>query len=317
MPDKSDKSLSELEREALVFKIAKEAQAQFWDRLKRPLVPSIAIAALVFSIVGISFNNFITGQVETIASSNVKKFIEIEFNLQKSLAKSTYDNAVNELTKSNKAAADVNEKQKQLLNDLTNQRKKLRDEIVKIEEDLNTQVLDTGVTVSNLNIQLQDLEKQASALKSVEGINIENLAQKVIEIESLVGDSDTSIVRKVSAIEEEQHANIKRLDILDKGNIQLGVGAQQLAQSTCVALGPATWVFAVPRDCSKKEKSCAQICGELKEAQAGALKCFNSLHIYEDGPARGLDQIGYKMYKYNSCGGGCGPNYCCCASSKG
>ncbi|MEW8626578.1 MAG: hypothetical protein AB2551_12555 [Candidatus Thiodiazotropha sp.] len=317
MSDEKDTSLTDLEREALIYKIAKDAQSQFWDRLKRPLIPGITIVAVVFGVVGFSLNSFVSEKVSTIATDEVSKLIKSEFDLQKSLAKSTYDSAVAELTKSNKAAADVNEKQNELLGELSVQRQKIRDEIKTIESDLSKQVDDTNITVSNLNTKLRDLEQQAIALKSFESINILDLTEKVKQIESLVGNSDTSIFRRVSAIEDEQEARGKRLDLLDTGNNQLSVGAQRLAQASCVAIGPSTWVFAVPRDCNNREKSCSQICAEISESQAGQLRCFNSLHIYENGPANSLDQIGYKMYRYDGCGGGCGPNYCCCASGKG
>ena len=86
---------------------------------------------------------------------------------------------------------------------------------------------------------------------------------------------------------------------------------QLLAQASCTALQPGSgWTFAVARPCSSSALSCAEICNHITEAQAGPLECFNSLHIYSNNPFEDTTTLGFKVYKYNSCGGGCGPNYC-------
>jgi len=93
------------------------------------------------------------------------------------------------------------------------------------------------------------------------------------------------------------------------------VQKQILAEASCVALSPnAGHVFAVARSCDKFSASCEQVCSGLSDGKSGSLQCFNSLHIYDNGPFSGVNQLGLKVYKYNSCGGGCGPNYCCCSS---
>ncbi|MDM8560849.1 hypothetical protein [Candidatus Parabeggiatoa sp. HSG14] len=93
---------------------------------------------------------------------------------------------------------------------------------------------------------------------------------------------------------------------------------QILAEAICVALNPsANWTFAVARNCELSSPPCEQVCAGLSEEQAGNLKCFNSLHIYGNSPFHNFNdfnQLGLKVFKYNSCSGGaCGPNYCCCS----
>ena len=97
--------------------------------------------------------------------------------------------------------------------------------------------------------------------------------------------------------------------------VQLAPEAQQIAQAACVAMNPSKgFTFAVSRKCDKFSANCAQVCANLSERQAGPLKCINSLHVYPNKPAGDLHVIGYKTFRYNSCEGGCGPNYCCCSS---
>ena len=91
--------------------------------------------------------------------------------------------------------------------------------------------------------------------------------------------------------------------------------AQILAQASCTALKPSGgWTFAVQRECGSSAPSCDEVCKSLKEGQAGQLSCFNSLHIYANQPFTSTAELGLKVHKYNGCGGGCGPNYCCCGN---
>jgi hypothetical protein len=93
------------------------------------------------------------------------------------------------------------------------------------------------------------------------------------------------------------------------------VDAQVLAQAACTALKTeGGWSFAIRRECSAFSVDCNTLCSNLTEGQAGQLRCFNSLHIYANQPSSSVASIGLKTYRYNSCGGGCGPNYCCCGN---
>lgn len=96
--------------------------------------------------------------------------------------------------------------------------------------------------------------------------------------------------------------------------------AQIEAQATCIALRSQAgfgggWTYAVRRDCSSAAPTCAQVCGSIYAPQPGHyLQCFNSLHIYGNQPHATTAAMGLKTYLYNGCGGGCGPNYCCCSN---
>jgi len=95
---------------------------------------------------------------------------------------------------------------------------------------------------------------------------------------------------------------------------------QALAQATCTALNTrGGWTFAVRRSCGAGRRTCAQVChdrrGRSRDGQAPNLRCFNSLHIYANQASTKTGQVGLKVYKYGNCGGGCGPNYCCCRNS--
>ena len=90
--------------------------------------------------------------------------------------------------------------------------------------------------------------------------------------------------------------------------------AQLQAQAACVGMrGAATFVFAVPRSCNANTPSCATICSQNSEPQAGGLSCFNALHIYGNATTDDLNVDGLKTVIYNSCANtSCGPNFCCC-----
>jgi hypothetical protein len=91
--------------------------------------------------------------------------------------------------------------------------------------------------------------------------------------------------------------------------------AQVLAQAICTALkDDGGWSFAVRRECNAFATDCNTHCANLMERQAGQLRCYNSLHIHANQPHSAPAKIGLRVYRYNSCGGGCGPNYCCCGS---
>ncbi|XP_045211854.2 uncharacterized protein LOC123563230 [Mercenaria mercenaria] len=88
--------------------------------------------------------------------------------------------------------------------------------------------------------------------------------------------------------------------------------ADQMAQSTCTALLTGNnYVFAVRRHCSTLSSNCEIVCSNLGK------KCFNALHVYNvNALARdATGTAGLRMYKYNNCGGGCGPNFCCCSGA--
>ncbi|XP_060591676.1 uncharacterized protein LOC132746511 [Ruditapes philippinarum] len=90
--------------------------------------------------------------------------------------------------------------------------------------------------------------------------------------------------------------------------------ADQMAVSTCTALSDAGYIYAVRRRCSSLSVSCEETCKQIGGT------CINSLHIYRGSQVLLRDVDGSKglyVYKYNSCAGEfCGPNFCCCRSSK-
>lgn len=93
-----------------------------------------------------------------------------------------------------------------------------------------------------------------------------------------------------------------------------GKEGQILAQATCTAMRPDTgFVFAVQRICTRGVPSCAEICGNLSERQAGNLSCFGALHVYANPFFTADEMLGLKTLEQTGCGvTNCGPNYCCC-----
>jgi len=86
---------------------------------------------------------------------------------------------------------------------------------------------------------------------------------------------------------------------------------------------PNDGVYAVWRNCNIKA-TCTQVCKDPKlwvqEKQTASITtwtCIGSIHVYYNRPTTGngvTPMLGLKQfyYGYNACGGGCGPNYCCC-----
>ena len=99
-----------------------------------------------------------------------------------------------------------------------------------------------------------------------------------------------------------------------------------IAQASCSAympIRPQGWVYAVRRDCGSSA-TCADVCTNkllhVQDSQTQSLttwRCIGGIHIYPRRPATGdgkTPKLGLKtyFYGYEACGGGCGPNYCCC-----
>ena len=100
-----------------------------------------------------------------------------------------------------------------------------------------------------------------------------------------------------------------------------------IAQASCAAympIRPRGWVYAVHRDCSYSE-TCAEVCAskylhvqDPQTAERTSWRCIGGIHVYYgrpytgDGKAKALLGLKTYFYGYESCGGGCGPNYCCC-----
>ncbi len=82
---------------------------------------------------------------------------------------------------------------------------------------------------------------------------------------------------------------------------------QIVAQASCTAINPSGgYTWSVRRECSALTPDCTTVCANLGKT------CFNSLHIYGNQPHTAEYQLGLQTYRYEGCGGGCGPNYCCC-----
>lgn len=104
--------------------------------------------------------------------------------------------------------------------------------------------------------------------------------------------------------------------------------AAVIAQGACTGLYPSLakggYVFSVPRECSKEASDCKSICEKLhrtvdnrklrRSLRKRQQSCFNSIHVYDKAPSANLGAAGTQTYVYNSCGGGCGPNFCCCSA---
>eukprot|EP00163_Fabomonas_tropica_P011069 TRINITY_DN2153_c0_g1_i2.p1 TRINITY_DN2153_c0_g1~~TRINITY_DN2153_c0_g1_i2.p1 ORF type:complete len:403 (-),score=97.72 TRINITY_DN2153_c0_g1_i2:249-1457(-) len=118
---------------------------------------------------------------------------------------------------------------------------------------------------------------------------------------------------------------------------QTGHSAEQrrvAVQAACTAMAPpGVAVTAVTRVCGSGagRPPCSQVCkmlndkkqdfawrGEdaidwLKKFGDKDWECINSLHYYGNNNLNNNGGVhSHKMYKYQSCGGGCGPNTCCC-----
>jgi hypothetical protein len=93
-----------------------------------------------------------------------------------------------------------------------------------------------------------------------------------------------------------------------------GTLGQMMAQAACTAMNATgNWTFAVPRTCGAGQPDCTAVCNAVYESQVNRqLICYDSLHVYGNQPARADATLGMKILKYGSCGGSCGPNFCCC-----
>ena len=97
---------------------------------------------------------------------------------------------------------------------------------------------------------------------------------------------------------------------------QFGAAGQILAQAACTAINPAGgYNFAIIKGCDVST-DCATLCSQAggQSGSPSALTCKESLHLYQPS-WNGRTDASLKVYRFFGCGGGCGPNYCCCHGS--
>ncbi len=94
---------------------------------------------------------------------------------------------------------------------------------------------------------------------------------------------------------------------------QFGAAGQILAQAACTAISPSGgYNFAIIKGCDIST-DCSTLCARAGKSSGSpsALQCQESLHLYHPS-WNSRSQTDLKVYRYFGCGGGCGPNYCCC-----
>ncbi|XP_023930622.1 uncharacterized protein LOC112041515 [Lingula anatina] len=88
----------------------------------------------------------------------------------------------------------------------------------------------------------------------------------------------------------------------------------EIAQAACTGIMPVDGtVHAVRRYCNSAYAACSTACTDLGKT------CFETLHVYLNRPRlssnhdEAVGVTGSQVHRYGGgCGGGCGPNYCCC-----
>jgi len=94
---------------------------------------------------------------------------------------------------------------------------------------------------------------------------------------------------------------------------QFGAAGQILAQAACTAINPSGgYNFAIIKGCDIST-DCSTLCAQAGKSSGSpsSLQCQESLHLYQPS-WNSRSQTDLKVYRYFGCGGGCGPNYCCC-----
>lgn len=127
---------------------------------------------------------------------------------------------------------------------------------------------------------------------------------------------------------EDTAENSDGLNLRTSGNSLSGAPNEAIvAQGACSGQytgSRGAYIFAVPRRCEKGAPDCNEICANMAGSiQNRSLRrlirsknpsCFDSVHVYDDGPGNAPGQAGTMTFVYDACGGGCGPNYCCCSA---
>ncbi len=135
------------------------------------------------------------------------------------------------------------------------------------------------------------------------------------------GAMDESIIEIRDGYNQDDHTTIFHGEVIFEGDVTVqgnadhqgldtynafGTYGQILAQAACTGMAPAGQIRAIYRTCSGSAPDCSAVCA------AESRTCFNSLHLYANAPAGSVGVSGLRTHRYDSCGGGCGPNYCCC-----
>lgn len=180
-------NLSDTEREAVVWKLARDAEAQFWRRLSAPIVRGLSVIAVMLAILGISGYALIPSWIDSQARANVKNAIDAEFASQNDQAKMIREATLTQLTETRYSA----EQSRQAAQILVTQQK------TELERLINEQ----RTEVERLREQTLALKRKADAIQSIAKItDLEAFADLVSDISAL---ADKPGVKDISAFNSE------------------------------------------------------------------------------------------------------------------
>ena len=158
----------------------------------------------------------------------------------------------------------------------------------------NRTIRDMQATLTHLQDSLSSIQSSFSSVQSTATANAAILANGPIP--QRFGPSSSPTLASAAA---DPNAVLEPL-------------GQILAQAACVGLknSGGGYVRAVQRQCGSGTDTpdCGSVCSSLGKS------CYNSIHIHHNEKFfTAQDQLGLNTYVYQSCGGGCGANVCCCA----
>lgn len=176
---------SDAVRDAVIYKLAKDAEQQFWERIKRPIIRGTAIIAIMLGIIGISAWGLLPGWIRDITTNEIKESLQTQFNAYKDQAENLRKQTVQQLADSEVTAAEVRKKQTQLSETLTAKEQELTQELIKREFELNKALDERKAEAEKLTRTLASLERDASAIDVLKQVDVVALTDKVKRVEEL------------------------------------------------------------------------------------------------------------------------------------
>jgi len=234
-------NLSDTEREALVWKIAADAESQFWKKLSTPIVRGLSIIAIMLAILGVSAYTIIPGWIDEQVEIAIKTAI------------------VNELALYSKEADKISHKTLQSLSDTRESASKVRElakTLVEGEQKHLQEMVDNQRTeVDKLRKKTDDLKRKAESLKSLAEIeDVEPLAKKVSEIARIADDVGVAKLTELTAQIASANAQIAALKDAQSRSSQIGVTKGNGLEVTLEQGQGHTLFFLIPNSTAKGSK---------------------------------------------------------------
>lgn len=177
----------DLIRDTVIFKLAKDAESQFWDRLKRPFTQWLAVLTTLLTILGISLGSVLPSWVRGIADKQLKDSLESVLKVHEDRAKAWTEVIAVETNKASNAATNFATQMKSV----QTESKKISKEFREHESEINKLIKKSRDEINQIAKFVVDMKKQKSSLDDLQEIDISSIERWAKKIEKTLTENDT------------------------------------------------------------------------------------------------------------------------------